>query len=609
MIDTANTSAFRNQNQSTDSVATAQRSAVDSRMQSATYAGYALAAIVALVAPLILTDIYELNVLVFAAINAIMATGLAIVVRTGRLSLAQATFGGVGGYLTGILVTQHAWNYWLALPTAAACAAAFGLILGMASLRLRGFYFAIATLTFGQLAYVVLGAWSSVTGGFSGMFGLPHPSPLGFITFDDPRYYYYVMLAVLCIALIVRLLCTSWTRFGRALSLLGEDDILAQAIGVPSTPYRLSAFAISSAIGGIGGSFNAHFIQGISPPDIAPAVSVFVVVMVMAGGVRFLLGPVIGAVILTAIPELLRASAEWSMVVYGVFLVGYVFLFRDGLLSIISSAARSLLKRDGGEAGAAEGRAGPLGEAGAAPGRDPQTHDGPIMECANVGCAFGSNVVLRSVSLKVNPGTIHGLIGPNGAGKTTLFNVITGNAPLTNGEVRVKGTSVTPRPSIMSRLGLSRTFQNARVFLDRTGRDNVALAAEMSGHDVDPAYLNWVLSACGLRPIENVIVSKLSHFERRLVTIAMAIAARPSLVLLDEPLAGLDDTETHAVQELIHYLHESLGCAVLLIEHKLSVVMKSCQWLSVLDDGEIIAEGVPVEVAKNPAVIEAYLGA
>ena len=223
------------------------------------------------VAPLILTDIYELNVLVFAAINAIMATGLAIVVRTGRLSLAQATFGGVGGYLTGILVTQHAWNYWLALPTAAACAAAFGLILGMASLRLRGFYFAIATLTFGQLAYVVLGAWSSVTGAFSGMFGLPHPSPLGFITFDDPRYYYYVMLAVLCIALIVRLLCTSWTRFGRALSLLGEDDILAQAIGVPSTPYRLSAFVISSAIGGIGGSFNAHFVQGISPPDIAPA--------------------------------------------------------------------------------------------------------------------------------------------------------------------------------------------------------------------------------------------------------------------------------------------------------------------------------------------------
>jgi branched-chain amino acid transport system permease protein len=149
-----------------------------------------------------------------------------------------------------------------------------------------------------------------------------------------------------------------------------------------------------------------------------------------------------------------------------------------------------------------------------------------LLETTALSRRFGGLIAIDGVDLAVAPGTVHGLIGPNGAGKTTLFNAITGNAPLTNGEVRVKRTSVTPRPSIMSRLGLSRTFQNARVFLDRTGRDNVALAAEMSGHHVDPAYLNWVLSACDLRPIENVVVSKLSRFERRLVTIAMAIAPR-----------------------------------------------------------------------------------
>ena len=608
-METVNSRAVQNQAQpATPSRAAAGSSPIENRLKTASYAGYVLVAIVALGAPLVLTDIYELNVLVFAVINAIMATGLAIVVRTGRLSLAQATFGGVGGYLTGVLVTQHDWNYWLALPCAAVCAAMFGLILGMASLRLRGFYFAIATLTFGQLTYVVLGAWSSVTGGFSGMFGLPHPSPLGFVTFENPRNYYYAMLALLCAVLIVRLLCTSWTRFGRALSLLGEDDILAQAIGVPSTPYRLSAFAISSAIGGVGGSFNAHFIQGISPPDIAPAVSVFIVVMVMAGGVRFLLGPVVGAVILTVVPEMLRASAEWSMVVYGVFLVGYVFLFRDGLLNLVLRAARSLLSRGEAESRASEWRAGPLGEAGPAPGLK-REGVAAALDCANVSCAFGSNVVLKSVSIKVKPGTIYGLIGPNGAGKTTLFNVITGNAPLTAGEIRVLGAGVIPKPAIMPRLGLSRTFQHARVFPDRVVRDNVSLAAEMSGHEVDLDYLNWVISACELKPIGNILVSNLSHFERRLVTIGMAIAGRPSLVLLDEPLAGLDDTETHNVQELIHYLHAQLGCAILMIEHKLGIVMETCQWLSVLDDGEIIAEGNPAEVAKNPAVIEAYLGA
>jgi ABC-type branched-subunit amino acid transport system ATPase component/ABC-type branched-subunit amino acid transport system permease subunit len=593
---------------STQSISSAADGGSARRLNMARRLVYFVLAAAALGAPLVLSNIYQLNVLVFAAINAIMASGLAIVVRTGRLSLAQATFGGVGGYLTGILVTQHNWNYWLALPCAAICAAAFGLILGLASLRLRGFYFAVATLTFGQLAYVVLGAWSSVTGGFSGMFGLPHPPRLGFVNFNDPRHYYYFMLAALGLTLIIRLLCTSWTRFGRALSLLGEDDVLAQAIGVPSTPYRLSAFAISSAIGGVGGSFNAHFIQGISPPDIAPAVSVFVVVMVMAGGVRSLLGPVIGAVILTAIPELLRASAEWSMVVFGVFLIGYVFLFRDGLVSLVSRFATKLLGEP--EAGAeAHCGVGALGAAGPAPPRNSPPLRGDALTCAEVSCAFGSNVVLKRVDLVVKPGVIHGLIGPNGAGKTTLFNVVTGMAPLSKGEVRVGGASVTPRPSAMSRLGLSRTFQHARVFMERTAKDNVSLAAEMSGHAIDPDYLSWVVAVCGLKPIESRVASKLSHFERRLVTIAMAIAARPSLVLLDEPLAGLDDTETQEVQALIRRLHAELGCAILLIEHKLGVVMKICQWLSVLDNGAIIAEGAPAEVAKNPAVIEAYLGA
>jgi len=567
--------------------------------------GWVLVAAAVLAAPWVLSSQYDLNVLVTVAVNAIQATGLAVVVRAGRLSLAQATFGGIGGYVSGVLVMQYDVNYWPALLVAGIVAAFFGILLGLTSLKLQGFYFAIATFTFSQIAIIILSAWRSVTGGLSGMFGLPVPSAIGPFDFNDPVVYYYFSVLVLLVAIGVAWLCSSGTRFGRGLTVLGEDEVLAGAMGVPATPYRLAAFAISSFVGGIAGSLGTHFIQGISPTDIAPSVSVFIVVMVMAGGVQMLLGPVIGAAILTAVPELLRASAQWSMVLYGAFLLAYVFFFRRGLLPLLDTFVMGLLPARWATIPAAERPiSAPLL---AAPMQVARTLD-VALALEDVVCSFGDTRVLQGVSFKVERGELRGIIGPNGAGKTTMFNVITGNAPLSAGRVLLDGHAIRPSPARMARRGVARTFQHPRVLTTCTVAESIRLGAELVGSRPTANYFDWVAEMTALEPLLDVRGSLLSHFERRRLTVAMAIAGRPRILLLDEPLAGLDDSETHLLKDCIHEIHRQLGCTLLLIEHKLGVVMQLCSQLTVLDYGQVISEGNPETVSRDDAVIQAYLG-
>jgi len=409
--------------------------------------GLALLLLGLVLAPLIGGDQYTMNVLVMTALNATLATGLAIVVRAGRLSLAQATFSGIGGYTSGLLVMKASIPYWLALPVSGLLAAFVGLLVGLSSLRLRGFYFAIATFAFSQIVIIILRAWTPVTGGMSGMFGLPVPDDILGISFRDPLNYYYLALILTGFVLWIHHLCTAGSRFGRGLSVLGEDETLAGTLGVPAARYRLYAFGISSFIAGIAGSLSAHFIQGISPSDIQPMASIFIVVMVMVGGTHSLAGPVLGAVILTVIPEMLRASAQWSMVFYGVFLLAYVFFFQKGLLPIFRRSVHRMF----GFASASHEALNDTPNVAHVPPAPKKKEDAPIFEFRQMACKYGDLRVLEDIHWKVNNGVINGLIGPNGAGKTTFFNVMTGIAPLSHGQLLWKGRSITPRPDVMAR--------------------------------------------------------------------------------------------------------------------------------------------------------------
>jgi len=387
---------------------------------------------------------------------------------------------------------------------------------------------------------------------------------------------------------------------------LGEDEVLARALGVPATRYRLYAFAISSFIGGIAGSLSAHFIQGISPSDIQPIASVFIVVMVMAGGANSLAGPIVGAIILTVVPELLRASAQWSMVFYGAFLLAYVFFFQKGLLPI---ARRAILKFFDIQP-AASGRAWSRASGGKTfqTVRSPAASPVPILGVRGMACRYGALTILDGIDWKVENGRINGLIGPNGAGKTTFFNVVTGIAPLSEGTVLWKRESLHPRPEVMARLGVARTFQHARVLANHSVRDSLFLGAELPSGRPDAARIDWLIGKLGLEHVAGVLCGSLTHYQKRLVSIGVAMASECELLLLDEPFAGLDDTETEQLTGIIVDLHATTGNTILLIEHKLSVIMRICANLTVLDHGKIIAQGDPKSVAADPEVIKAYLG-
>lgn len=575
---------------------------------STTMAGV-IALAVAVAAPQVFSSDYDLDVLVKMVLNSVLALGLSIVVRSGRMSLAQATFGGIGGYTSGLLMMQLDWPWWPAWVAAGCVGAMFGLVLGLTSLRLRGFYFAIATFTFSLIVIQVLSAWRNVTGGLSGMFGLPVPDVLFGQDWLDARVYYYFGLLLVLVAICVCYLCTHGSRFGRRLSALGADEILAASIGIPAPTYRILAFTIASAIGGLAGSLSAHFIGGISPTDIIPSQSVFILIMVLAGGSRSMIGPVIGAIILTGIPEFLRASAQWAMILYGFFLLAYVFFFRDGLVPLASRVMSAL---GWGERRTqlppAEGiHAAQTGYPPVASPPPVKDHSAPV-KVEGLVCAFGELVVLTDVSFEATGGEILGIIGPNGAGKTTLFNSLTGFVPLKAGTVEVTGKSIVPSAARMAGLGMARTFQHPRILQNHTVGQSIRVAAEACGAIRDSGYLAWVIRICSLEGLLDRDTDSLTHYERRLLTLAMAIAACPKILLLDEPLAGMDETETAELIGKIRQIHNQLGCTLLLIEHKLGAVLELCDNVVVLDFGKVIAHGKPQVVARDPKVIEAYLG-
>ena len=573
----------------------------------------ALAGVALLALPLWLTSPYHLHVAIMAGIFTILALSLNLLLGyTGQLSLGHAAFFGIGAYTSALLALRLEWPFWAGVASSAGLAGLAGWAIGRLALKLRGAYFVLVTISFAGVTSLVSINWMELTNGPLGLPGVPAPTLAGLSFRTKSAYYYLVLVAAGGAYLLCRRLVHS--RLGRAFLALRENEPLAESVGVDPTRTLVLAAVVSAAMAGVAGSLYAHYTRFVSPEVFLFSYTVTMVIMVVAGGKGTLAGPVVGAVVFTVVPEALREAMawQWQMLTYGVLLVLLVFFLPRGIvLAIARGAGPTTPVAPAHDRGHDDGVGHELGERAL-------TLDGLAVD-------FGGVAALADVSFMVRPKTITSLIGPNGAGKTTAFNAITGYLRTRRGAVTFGDETLSGRrPCDIARSGIVRTFQKTSVFPTLSVLDNVMVGLHLRGRAgflaivaaarrvrTEEARLRAeaeaIIDFVGLGRRRADVASSLPYGDQRLVELAVALAARPRLLLLDEPGAGMTSTEKERLVELIRRVRQQ-GVTVLLVDHDMRLVMGISDTVIVLNHGRVIAEGAPAEIQAHPEVIRAYLG-
>jgi branched-chain amino acid transport system permease protein len=541
---------------------------------------------------------YALNLLMQAVTYAIAVAGIVVVLGyCGQISLAQAAFFGLGAYGTALGTADYHLPFFAALVVGVVVAGAFGLALGLASLRLGGHYLAMVTISFQQILTLVLTNWIGLTHGPDGVANIARPAGL---TGGDA----YLSL---CFTALVLTTLYAWrlktSRLGRAMQAVRDNEIAASTCGIDVFRTKVLAFGISAVLGGVGGGLFAGAFSYISPDQFSFAESIVLLTMALLGGVQSPFGALLGTGLLVMLPEWLRFLRQVYLAVYGGAVILIMVFLPDGLWGLAES-------RFGRARRGVAGGVAPLPLLGQTAGASAET----LLRIEKLAKHFGGLRALDGVDIAVRRGSVHALIGPNGSGKTTFINVLTGLYRPTAGHIQFAGADITGLPPHQrTRAGLARTFQNIRVFRGMTVLENVMIGAERPGNDVarQPGpMVERALAALefvGLRDDALRKVGTLSYGHQRYVEIARALAGNPQMVLLDEPAAGLNMTEKQALGELLRRL-KGHGLTILIVDHDMNLVEQVADHITVLNFGRRIADGEPRAVLRHPDVIAAYLG-
>jgi len=582
---------------------------------------FAAICVLVLIVPLLPVPEFVITQLNYIGIDALVVLGLVLLTGIcGLTSFGQAAFVGIGAYATAYVTTAMGWSPWAGLLVGLILTAIAALVIGAVTLRMSGHNLPLATIAWCIALYYVVGNLDAL-GRYDGLVNIPSLSIAGFSLQSGRRYYYLIwIIAGLAAFGSFRLLNS---RTGRVLRAMNPDHgggaTMPEAMGASVFRHKLLVFLIAALLASLAGWLFAHIQRTVNPSPFGIGRSLDYLFMAVLGGVGHIWGAFVGAAFTTVLKDLLQGwlpklfggSGNYEMIVFGLLLIAILKVSPGGLWALMDRRfVRSTSPKE-------EGEAKPL------PARTKPHRGVSLLDVRGIHKRFGGLAAVQDITFSMHAGEIVGLIGPNGAGKSTTFNLISGVLPLSEGEVRFAGQRVDGLPSRrIAILGLSRTFQHVKLVPDMTVLENVALgcylrtksgpvAAVLRRDRAEEASAfaeaTKQLSRIGLSDVLYETAGNLSLGKQRLVEIARALSTDPTLLLLDEPAAGLRHAEKVALAKVLAQLKQE-GLSLLLVEHDMGFVMGLVDRIVVMEFGKKLIEGSPAEIQASPLVRAAYLG-